>query len=100
MYNASGVLRGSIDCGHGHSGRLGRLAGGARAAARHILHDSSGGNLFRGSETSSDGMHTVKLGEFIIKTAEFVTHVNCRHPICYYASGAGKSFLLASHGRP
>lgn len=69
-------------------------------AIYHLGIYSYSSNLFRGSETSSDGMHTVKLGEFIIKTAEFVTHVNCRHPICYYASGAGKSFLLASHGRP
>lgn len=45
MLDAFGFLCGGIDSGHGHSRRLGRLAGGARTAARHILHDSSGGNL-------------------------------------------------------
>ena len=45
VLNASGVLRGSSNSGYGYSRRLGRLAGSARTAARHILHDSAGAYL-------------------------------------------------------
>lgn len=57
-------------------------------------------HFFRCEDGRGERIASVENRNFTNKTLEFVEHTESRRPNCCYASGAGKSFLLASHGRP
>lgn len=70
------------------------------AALAGALNISDVSRFFRREDGSGERIASVEDRNFTNKILEFVEHTESRRPNCYYASGAGKSFLLTSHGRP